>query len=147
MTGALLARIMLSVLAGTQGLTPLAIDLNRTHATNPLWPGHARFHVVWQGFTLLFAAVPEVLLVWWPGPGLRWRFYLAAVLTATAMAGFVAAVVLRRLYAGTFHDPNGIPPLRIRLAARTVELDGNALMVAVGLMVLATAVLLFRNSA
>ena len=35
-------------LCGSQGLGIFAIDPNRTHATNLLWAGHARFHLFWQ---------------------------------------------------------------------------------------------------
>jgi len=41
MSASLLARLMVTAVAAGQGITPLFIDLNRTHATNPLWPGHA----------------------------------------------------------------------------------------------------------
>ena len=88
---------MLSTVAGLQGLAPLPIDLNRTHATNPIWPGHARFHVVWQTFTAALLAVPEVGLIWWPGPAARGRFYLAAGLAATSMIGFGLALLFRSL--------------------------------------------------
>ena len=68
----------MSAIAAGQGILPLFIDLNRTHATNPLWPGHARFHLVYQVFTLLPAAAIEIALLWWPGRRLAARFYLAA---------------------------------------------------------------------
>jgi hypothetical protein len=138
---------MLSAVAGLQGLAPLPIDLNKTHATNPLWPGHARFHVVWQSFHAALLGIPEVALIWWAGPGFRGRFYLAAGLAALSMLAFVIALVLRNLYGGTLHDPNGIQPLRVRAGWRTLEIDGNAFMVFFGLIVLSTAVLLFRASA
>lgn len=138
---------MLTAVAGLQGIAPLPIDLNRTHATNPLWPGHARFHVVWQSFHAALLAIPEVLLIWWSGPASRGRFYLAAGLASASMVAFVIALVLRKLYGGTLHDPNGIQPLRLRFNGRTLEIDGNAFMVFFGLVVLVTAVLLFRASA
>lgn len=147
MAARLLAKLMLSAVAGLQGLAPLPIDLNRTHATNPLWPAHARFHVVWQTFTAALLAIPEVGLIWWPGAGGRGRFYLAAALSLTSMLGFVLALLLRRLYGGALHDPNGIPPLRLRAADRTLAIDGNALMVAVGLAVAVAALLLFAYTA
>lgn len=144
MSGVFLARLILTATAALQGLAPLGIDLNRTHATHPAWPGHARFHVVWQSFASFFLAIPEVALVWWPGPGLRMRFWLAAILTATSMLGFVVAFVSRRLYQGTLHDPGGIPPLRFHACSTLLEIDGNALMVGVGLIALAVAALLFQ---
>jgi hypothetical protein len=133
------SRLMLSALAGAQGVAPLAIDLNRTHATHPLWPGHARFHVVWQSFAAFFVAIPEVALLWWPGAGLRFRFGVSAILIASSLLGFMAAAAGRRLYGGSFHDPAGIPPLRIR----SLEADGNALAVTAGSLVLVAALLLF----
>jgi hypothetical protein len=145
MSGVFLARLTLSVLAGGRGVAPLATDLNRTHATNPLWFGHARFHVVWQQLTSLLVAIPEIALVWWPGAGMKWRFYVAATITATSLIAFFGAVLFRPLYGGTMNDPNGIPPLRVKTGAKTLELDGNTLVVTFGLVVLAAAVLLFRH--
>src|ERR1700676_5276992 len=106
MNAALAARWIVTAIAAGQGILPVFIDLNRTHATNPLWPGHARFHLVQQVFTLLPAAGVEVGLLWYPGTAWRARFYLAALLTATSLAGFLVAVLVRPLYGGTLHDPN-----------------------------------------
>ena len=70
----LVARGLLTLLCAAQGVATLAIDLNRNHATNPLWPGHARFHLVWQaGSTFMLAAV-EVALICWSGPYAMQRF-------------------------------------------------------------------------
>src|SRR6185437_6043097 len=118
MNAALFARCIVSAIAAGQGIAPLFIDLNRTHATNPLWPGHARFHVVWQAFTVLPSSAIAVALLWWPGAAVRNRFYLAALLTAASLAGFLIAVLARPLYGGTLHDPNGIQPLRLHVGAR-----------------------------
>ena len=135
----LLARAILTALAAGQGVAPLIIDLNRTHATNPLWLGHARFHVVSQTFAETMAGAVEVALIWYPGSALRQRFYLAAALTAVPMAAFFAAMLTRRLYSGTLHDPNGIPPVRIRTANGVIEFDLNVVIVtsAAALLVLA----------
>ena len=142
MSSSLLARLLVTAVAAGQGITPLFIDLNRTHATNPLWPGHARFHVVWQTFTLTLASFVELALIWWP-PRPRPLFYLATLLTALPMIGFLAAMLLRNAYAGTLHDPNGIQPLRLSVGGKVREVDMNAVLVIAGAVVLIFAVVIF----
>lgn len=143
MTAAFLARAIVTAIAGGQGIMPVFIDLNRTHATNPLWTGHARFHLVQQVFTLLPAAAIELALLWYPGAAFRARFYLAALLTATSLAGFLVAVCTRRLYGGALHDPNGMKPLRLRMGARLIVFDLNVPIVLLAAAMLLGAVLLF----
>src|SRR6266567_2333338 len=125
MTSALASRWIVTAIAAGQGIAPVFIDLNRTHATNPMWPGHARFHLVQQVFTLLPAAAIEVALLWCPGRAMHGRFYVAALLTATPLAGFLVAALTRPLYRGTLHDPNGIQPLRMHLGSRLIVFDLN----------------------
>lgn len=139
----LLSRAVVTALAAGQGVAPLFIDLNRTHATHPLWPGHARFHVVWQTFTQALASAVIVAMLWWTGSGAGPRFYLAALLTAVPLAGFLLALFARRLYAGTLHDPNGIAPVRIRAGQRSIEIDMNLVLVVAAAALLVFAVLIF----
>jgi hypothetical protein len=143
MTAAFLARAIVTAIAGGQGILPVFIDLNRTHAANPLWTGHARFHLVQQVFTLLPAAAIELALLWYPGAALPARFYLAALLTGTSLAGFLVAVIARPLYGGTLHDPNGIKPLRFRIGARLMVFDLNVPIVLLAAALLLGAVVLF----
>ena len=144
MTAAFVARAIVTAIAGGQGIMPVLIDLNRTHATNPLWTGHARFHLVQQVFTLLPAAAIELALLWYPGAAIHARFYLAALLTATSLAGFLVAVCAQPLYGGTLHDPNGIQPLRLRIGSRLIVFDLNVPIVLLAAILLLGAVLLFR---
>ena len=144
MTAAFVARAIVTAIAGGQGIMPVLIDLNRTHATNPLWTGHARFHLVQQVFTLLPAAAIELALLWYPGVAIHARFYLAALLTATSLAGFLVAVCAQPLYGGTLHDPNGIQPLRLRIGSRLIVFDLNVPIVLLAAILLLGAVLLFR---
>src|SRR4051794_41205932 len=76
--GNLLARVLLTLATIGYGVITVKADFNPTHATNPLWTPHARFHVVWQitsyvGFGLLAFA-----LIWTPGAYKVERLYLAA---------------------------------------------------------------------
>lgn len=134
---------MVTAVAAGQGITPLFIDFNRTHATNPLWTGHARFHVVGQALTMTALAVIELALLWWIAPGERWVFFLATLLTAAPIVGFLLATFSRAIYAGTLHDQNGIRPVRLRIAGAVREIDINVVLVLVGAAVLITAILIY----
>ena len=146
MNAALVARWIVTAIAAGQGIAPLFIDLNRTHATNPLWTGHARFHVVQQAFTSLPASAVAVALLWWPGAALRNRFYLAALLTATSLAGFLAATLARPMYGGALRDPNGVPPFRFHVRSREMHIDVNLPIVLAASVLLIGAVFLFLNA-
>jgi hypothetical protein len=120
-----LAEVALTFLCVVQAIATVAIDLNRTHATNPLWPGHARFHLVWQSSTVVLLSVVGLFLIWHRGPCEAQRFYLAALLAALSPLGFLTAFISRRLFAGTLSDPNGIRPARLWLLGSLRTIDVN----------------------
>jgi hypothetical protein len=132
-----IACALLTCVCGIQGLATLAIDLHRTHATNPSWPGHARFHVVWQSMNAALLSALEIGLIWWHGPRAAPRFYLAATLASVSCFGFLLALFGRRFYGGTLSDPNGIPPARIAIAGRTLSIDLNFAAILAALLTLA----------
>jgi hypothetical protein len=134
---------MVTAVAAGQGITPLFVDLNRTHATNPLWTGHARFHVVDQTVVMALLGTVEVTLLWWIEPGSRFIFYLAALLTAEPISSFLIATFTRALYGGTLRDPNGVPALHLRIGGKTREIDVNVALVSVGALVLAIAMKIY----
>jgi hypothetical protein len=140
----IIARGVLALLCTCQGVATLAIDLNRTHATNPEWPGHARFHLVWQTVSTSLLCALEVALVWWRGPNAELRFYLAAVLTCIPLLAFLAALVSRKMYGGALSDPNGIPPARVPIFGKTFHIDLNLVAVVAGLLVLAATLEIYR---
>jgi hypothetical protein len=136
-----LARCAVTTIAVAQGVAAVPIDCNRTHATNPLWPGHARFHVVWQAVSSLLLGLAEAGLIWWKGPQVSARFYLAALLAALPQIGFLIALLARPSYGGTLHDPNGIRPASLPIAGRRIQVDMNAVLVTAALCILLAAVL------
>jgi hypothetical protein len=145
-TNQTIARDLLAILCGLQGLATLAIDLNRTHATNPEWPGHARFHLVWQVAIVAGLALLEVVLVLASGPFQEQRFYLAAVLAGISMLSFFAAFIARGIYKGSLSDPNGMRPLKITVLGSTLRIDLNLVAETCGVLALAVIVALYRHS-
>jgi hypothetical protein len=144
-TNQVIARGLLASLCFLQGLGTMAIDLGRTHATNPLWPGHARFHLVWQTAAFVWLALLEVVLVLAGGPYIDQRFYLTAILAGTPMLGFFTALIARRTYKGTLSDPNGMRPAIIKLRGSTLRIDLNLVAEFAGLLTLAAIVALYRH--
>lgn len=143
MAAPFLAQWMLTALAAGQGIAPVKIDLNRTHATHPLWPGHARFHLVAQVVAGVVTSAAEIVLLWWPGPWHRERFLLAACLSAAPLLGYAVAMLTRRMYQGTLSDPQGIPPARIRTRRGVIEFESNIVVIAVAVVWLGVTLLLY----
>jgi hypothetical protein len=136
--------VLLALFCAVQGLATIVLDLNRTHAAHPQWLGHARFHVVWQTITVAVLAIVEVGVLWFPGPFISERFYLVATLACAPMVGFFAAAVTRNLYGGTFFDPGGIPPVRLTLRGREMQIDLNLVAEIAGVITVGGIVALYR---
>jgi len=142
-----LSRDLLALLCAVQAIATAAIDLGRAHARNPAWTGHARFHLVWQLSSTIALAACEIPLILMPGPYLSRRFYLAAMLAAVPMAGFVVAFLTRTLYGGAMSDPNGIAPARISIRGRQHAIDLNLVAEACAIVALAVLVASYRHAA
>lgn len=137
----LLPSVLLGSLALLQGAATLAIDLTRTHATNPEWPGHARFHVVWQSANVaLFTVLTEAVL-WTQQVPEPTRFHLALGMTVVPMLGFMVALLFRQWYGGTLRDKFGVPPLAVTVKGTRREIDMNTVAVCAGLLVAAISLL------
>jgi hypothetical protein len=109
----LLVRLLLSLVTLGYGLVTVKADFNKTHATNPLWTGHARFHVVWQITSYLGFAFLALALIWAPGPYAPERLYLACAFAAIVYGAFFITLLCMPLYGGRTFDDNGYPPLQI----------------------------------
>ncbi len=147
MTHQQLACDLLGLFCAAQGGATLALDLNPTHAANPMWLHHARFHVVWQASSTAALAVLELILLFALGPVTSARFYLVLALAALPVFGFFAALISRRIYGGTLSDPNGIKPLIIDRGARDYRIDLNLVAEIGAIFTLLIVVLLYRGPA
>jgi hypothetical protein len=108
----LLARILLTVATLGYGLVTIKADFNATHATNPLWTPHARFHVVWQVLSYAGVGLIALGLIWIRGEQEMARLYLAGGLAAAMYGGFFLALVSRPAYGGVLYDENGYLPFK-----------------------------------
>lgn len=145
MTHQAVARDMLAVLCGVQGLAAAAVDFNCNHMRNSAWTGHARFHVVWQATAFVALAVFEIVLLFAAGPLARQRFYMAAALAGIPMLSFFVAFFGRALYGGLLMDAHGVPPISVRLFGADKIIDLNVAAEVAALLILVAAVLLFRR--
>jgi len=140
----LLARVLLTLVTLGYGFATILADFNKTHATNPKWTPHARFHVVWQissyaGFGLLALA-----LLWWPGPLALERLYLVALMGAIVYAAFFIAVFSMPVYGGGAYDSNGYKPFAapVPIIARKWDVNITIFSVQVVLLLASTASIL-----
>jgi hypothetical protein len=120
-----LARILLSLTTLGYALVTIKADFNRTHATNPKWTPHARFHVVWQILSYAGVGLIALYLIWSGGPESAERLYLAAALSVAVYGGFFGAVLSRPMYGGALYDDNGYLPFRPPLGPATWRWDVN----------------------
>ena len=121
----LLAQLILTLVTLGFSAIPMRADFNRTHATNPLWTPHARFHVVWQVSSFVGIAGVALALVWWPGVHAIERLWLATSLAAAIYCGFFVALFCMKFYGGSEYDANGYPPKYRTIFGRRIGFDGN----------------------
>ena len=134
---ALLARVLLTLVTLGYGFATIIADFNATHATNPKWTPHARFHVVWQilsysGFGLLALA-----LLWLPGAYAMERLILVAVMAGIVYAAFFIAVFAMPIYGGGAYDDNGYQPFAAPIPIIAKRWDVNITIFCVQLALLA----------
>src|SRR5271154_6152334 len=100
------ARILLTLTTLGYSAVTIIADFNKTHATNPLWTPHARFHVVWQGLSYSGIGLIALYLIWAGGPMAVERLYLASAFGVAIYGGFFATLFARPLFKGSLYDQN-----------------------------------------
>ncbi len=120
-----IARILLTLTALGYGLATIKADFNKTHATNPRWTPHARFHVVWQILSYSGIGLVALYLIWIDGSMPLERLYLAAALSVAIYGAFFVTVFARPLFGGSLYDENGYLPFKPPIGPRHWRWDVN----------------------
>ena len=137
------SKVLLTLICiGFGSITPL-IDFNESHATNPLWTGHARFHLVWQVNAMIITALLSIALLWF--------FYsftnhlIVILLNYLWIFSFYASVFGLKLFDGELNDVNGVPPVFIKIFGLRYEIDRNIQAITGVLLVNSYAMVIFFN--
>ena len=102
-----LGLVFMSVAVLQYGVVPLFADLTTTHALNPRWSKHARFHVVTQALTGAAIAAVAMFLLWSPNIERGAGICLAATLSFCVLGAFFVSAAFRSLYGGALSDVEG----------------------------------------
>ncbi|MGC1822806.1 MAG: DUF6640 family protein [Pseudolabrys sp.] len=137
----LIARLLFSLMTVGWAILAVVADFNKTHATNPAWTPHARFHVVWQISSYVGFGLLAFGLIWWPGPLAVERLYLVALMGAIVYAAFFAALIAMPIYGGAAYDQNGYQPFRAPIPIIAKRWDANITAFSVQLAILAAGLL------
>jgi hypothetical protein len=122
----LLPRILMTITAVALTIGPAVADFNKTHATNPLWPPHARFHVVWQVLTNSSLCLMMLYILWTPlVDEYNLQLALAAMVQAAILVPIYVTIACMGLFDGAQKDVNGLRPFRFNIGGNIIELDTN----------------------
>ncbi len=99
---------------------PLFADLNRTHAANPEWPGHARNHLVTQVLTTSSLGACALYFLWSGRVVQELAICIAIILSVAALAPFFISSLASPIFGGQ------IMPVRRGLGnVRFGRIEGN----------------------
>jgi hypothetical protein len=136
----LVARILFTLMTAGYAFGTILADFNATHATNPKWTGHARFHVVWQITSYIGFGLLALALIWWPGQLAVERLWLVAIMGAIVYTAFFIALATMPIYGGRAYDDNGYQPFAAPVPLFAKAWDANITAFSVQLVLLAGGV-------
>jgi hypothetical protein len=119
----LIAKILVTLVAVATAIGPMFADFNKTHATNPLWTPHARFHVVWQVLTQAGVAGFIFYILW--VAEFDGHVLLAALMNFNWGLTFFLTLFNMNRFEGTLSDVNGIPPFKFSIGGQIRKVDTN----------------------
>ena len=101
-------------------VVPLFADLNRTHAANPEWPGHARNHLVTQVLTTSSLGACALYFLWSGRVVQELAICIAMILSVAALAPFFISSLASPIFGGQ------VMPVRRGLGnVRFGRIEGN----------------------
>lgn len=117
-----LGKILMTVAILQFTVIPLIADLNRSHAANPDWPGHARNHLVVQVLTTSAIGMLALFFLWSGRVDTDLGQCIATMLVAAALLPFFIAVAASPLFGGQ------LMPARLGIGRITLgRIEGNLL--------------------
>lgn len=124
----LTTKILLTIATLGYSTIPTFFDWNSSHAANPTWTGHARYHVVWQVASYDLVALLSFGLIWTAGADAA-DLWIPALLAVAMYGGFWIAWATRSIYGGILQDEvNGVPEVHLNLFGRKVSIDANVFL-------------------
>lgn len=123
----LVPRILISLVAIAISVGPMFADFNNTHATNPAWTPHARFHVVWQVLCQAGVSLVILYLLWAPSADPLTHIWVGASLAFIWIVSFFSTMATMSWFGGTLADVNGIEPFRFKILGKVRLVDTNLL--------------------
>ncbi len=143
----MLPRILMTITAIGLAFGPAIADFNKTHATNPLWPPHARFHVVWQVITNSALSLFMLYLLWTPLiEQYDLQLKLVAIVQFTILVPVYITIACMGLFGGALKDVNGLRPFVFNIGGRIWEVDTNAFNFTLTIAVVSIAVITIQSS-
>ncbi len=143
----LIARILMSITAFGLAVGPAVADFNKTHATNPLWPPHARFHVVWQVLTNSSLCLFLLFVLWTPlVEQYDLQLKLVAVVQFAILIPIYVTIACMGIFDGALKDVNGLKPFVFNIAGNKLEVDTNVFNFSIVIIVLSVALFNVQSS-